>query len=213
MSLFTNAREHVQHLLIALLVTSALLLLLSPRLAFGTTLAALSFEELVTESDLVFSGTVDAVSVITEGDVVYSIVQFSIDSIVKGESPGEVLALRFLGGSVGALTTEVAGQFIPARGARGVWFVDDTTRELVNPLTGWTQGYFAFIDSADGSQWLDLSAHPDYDILQPAAPLADKMRNLNFPPEQIQQRFPAARQYPLDDFLRAIAALAAEQGE
>lgn len=197
-------------------VVAALTLLafvLFPRVLSATTLEQLTLDALVAESELVFTGSVESVHFITESELVYSVVRFNVENTIKGEYAGATLELRFLGGNDGSVHTEVAGQFIPLLGAHGVWFVEDTTLDLVNPLTGWSQGYFPIVANADGSLWLDFAGHPDYGLLQPIAPLAGKMRDMNFSDEQIQQSFPTLLKYPLNDFVRAIDAIAAEQGD
>jgi hypothetical protein len=185
----------------------AALLVLAP-CAYATTRLVLTLEELVTRSSLIFVGTVDAVELHVNDGAVYSNVVFAVEAIVEGVPNVETIELRFLGGSTVGTHTEVAGQFIPARGMRGLWFVDDTARELVNPLTGWSQGYFPLVTGSDGAQWLNLQDHPDYGILSPPDPLAAKMHAMNFPDAQIDARFPQALQYPLDDFIAVIQAIA-----
>lgn len=194
-------------------VTVALGLLLAASVARATVLVALTLDELVTASEVVFTGTVTDSVTHAEGDLVYTTIRFDVDDVVAGEMDRDVLELRFLGGNVGEQKTEVSGQYIPQVGDHGLFFVDDTVRDLVNPLTGWSQGHFPLIDS-DGTTWLDLKNHPDYGLLEPDAdPLAGKMRSMGFTREQIAERFPESFHFPLSDFVSAIAAIRAEQGE
>jgi hypothetical protein len=179
----------------------------------ATVLVALTLDELVAASEVVFTGTVTASVTHTEGELVYTTLRFDVDDVVAGELDGDVLELRFLGGNADAQLTEVSGQYIPSVGAHGLFFVDDTVRDLVNPLTGWSQGHFPLID-VDGTTWLDLKNHPDYGLLEPDAdPLAEKMRGMGFTREQIAKRFPEHFRFPLSDFVSAIAAIRAEQAE
>jgi hypothetical protein len=202
---------HVRLLSFVTCFALAALLLLTP-FAQATTRLVLTLDELVTRSSLVFVGTVDAISVNTDEGIVYSHVTFTVEriveSVVEADIEGDTIELRFLGGNTAGALTEVAGQFIPSPGMRGLWFVDDTTRELVNPLTGWSQGYFPLVAGSDGAQWLNLREHPDYGVLAPPDPLAAKMRAMNFPDAQIDARFPQALEYPLDDFVDVIRAIA-----
>ena len=205
------------HALRAVSIT-ALVLLLAAGFVRATTLLQLTYNELVSASERIFTGVVVDVTVTTEGDLVYSTVHFTVDAVIKGELADttleRTLELRFLGGTSAGLQTEVVGQFIPAIGAHGLWFVDDAERDLVNPLTGWSQGYFPFVETADGSRWLDLRDHPDYGLLQENPdPLAGKMRDLNFTRAQIAEKYPERLRFPLDDFIVAINAVMAEQGE
>jgi hypothetical protein len=206
----THLRSRIVTVVLASLV-SALLLLTIP--ARATVLVQLTLDELVASSELIFIGVATESSTSAVGDVVYTTVRFNIEQVIAGETEGQVLELRFLGGSSGSHTTEVASQYIPAVGDRGLYFVDDTTRDLVNPLSGWSQGHFPLIDVA-GTTWLDLKNHPDYGLLEPdASPLAGKMRGLNFSREEIAARFPERFRFPLNDFIAAIAAIRAQQGE
>jgi hypothetical protein len=202
-----------RHSLSALFATVGLGLLLAHGSARATVLVPLTLEELVAASEVIFIGTITDSRSSAEGELVYTTVRFAVENVVAGELDGEVLELRFLGGSAEGQKTEVTGQSIPAVGEHGLFFVDDTVRDLVNPLTGWSQGNFPLID-VDGTTWLDLRNHPDYGLLEPDAdPLAGKMRDLGFTREQIAEQFPERFRFPLRDFSAAIAALRAEQAE
>ncbi|HEY0962925.1 MAG TPA: hypothetical protein VGE69_11275 [Pseudomonadales bacterium] len=192
------------------LFTARRLVLLLPFLlplgAHATTRLVLSLEELIGNSTLIFTGTVSEVVVTEVAGVVYSTVHFAIDDVIEGDPALDTIELRFVGGTTAAAHTEVSGQFIPTEGAEGLWFVDDLSRELVNPLTGWSQGYFPIVEKPDGTRWLDLQDHPDYHILAPADALADKMRAFNFPQQQVEAEFPKRLEFPLDDFIGVIDA-------
>lgn len=194
--------------------TFLLVLLVFPGFAHATTLRTLTLEELVASSALIFTGEVIDVSSSVEGELVYTTVEFAVSEVVEGEFADATLALRFLGGSSGELRTEVAGQFVPALGDRGLYLVDALDRTLVNPLTGWSQGYFPLLTAADGTQWLDLKDHPDYGVLvENADPLAGKMRDLGFTRAQVAERFPEQLRYPLTDFIEVIHVVAAQPAE
>lgn len=196
-----------------LFFTAALGLLLAAGVARATVLVTLTLDELVAASEVIFTGTVTEAFTNVEGDLVYTTLRFDVDSVVVGELDDRPLELRFLGGTSGELKTEILGQYMPAIGARGLFFVDDSMRDLVNPLTGWSQGHFPLID-VDGTTWLDLKNHPDYGLLEPDAdPLADKMRSLGFTREQIAERFPERFRFPLGDFVTAIVTIRAGQAE
>jgi hypothetical protein len=201
------------HFVTVALATLTLALMFATAPLRATVLVQLTFNELVAASELIFTGVVTDSSTSVAGDAVYTTVRFEIDEIHAGEYAGDVLELRFLGGISGEYTTDVSGQYIPTVGDRGLYFVDDTARDLVNPLSGWSQGHFPLID-IDGATWLDLKNHPDYGFLEPDAdPLAGKMRSLNFTREQIAEQFPERFRFPLNDFLAAIADIRGAQGE
>lgn len=195
----------------------AFLLLTSPFPATATTLLTLTLEELVAQSSLIFLARVQDVTVLEEDNQIYTYVTFQTESEIKGsvaEAPApagngsSTLTLRFLGGSTQDGTLEVSGQFIPAQGDRGLYFVEAADHAMVNPLTGWRQGAFP-VFTTDGADYIDLRGHPDYQAaLAAPTPLADKMRALGFSAEQIDAKVPANREFPLADFVRAIAFLA-----
>ena len=188
--------------LVAIMYTSQIL---------ATTLLSLTLRELVGGSSFIFIGTVTDVVARHDADLVYTFVSFAIEDVVSGEPAGESLTLRFLGGERDGERTDVAGQFIPAVGAYGLWFVEALDEAQVNPLTGWSQGYFPLSEDANGELWLDLRGHPDYGlIVEPADPLAAKMRGLRFSREQIAEHFPEEWQFPLADFVEVIRAVSAE---
>jgi len=197
----------------ALLLIVAIGFISASAAARATVLATLGLDELVAMSEVVFVGTVTNLSTQAEGELVYTTVRFSVDEVIVGGTQDNVLELRFLGGSAGEQKTEVSGQYIPTLGDHGLYFVDDTVRDLVNPLAGWSQGYFPLIE-VDGTTWLDLKNHPDYGLLEPDTdPLAGKMRSLNFTRAEIAERFPERFRFSLSDFVIAITALRAEQEE
>lgn len=193
-----------------------LLFLLSLPAARATTLLALSLEDLVAQSELIFTASVaETVSGAEDGQV-YTWVTLRIEREFKGgidtlgAARSDTLTLRFLGGSTAAGQLEVVGQYIPAQGDRGLYFVEDAQHAMVNPLTGWSQGHFPLYTGPDGVEYLDLRGHPDYAAaLGAEQPLAGKLRALGVDSRQIDARFPASTRFPLADFIAAIDQLLA----
>ena len=70
------------HALRAVSIT-ALVLLLAAGFVRATTLLQLTFNELVSASERIFTGVVVDVTVTTEGDLVYSTVHFTVDAVIK----------------------------------------------------------------------------------------------------------------------------------
>lgn len=174
----------------------------------ATVLIELTLEELVEQSALVFAGKVLNVVVSSQDDLVYTTVLFQVDTVIKGSLDQEQLELRFLGGKDTAVTIAIAGQFYPTVNEQGLYFVTDPTQELVNPLTGWGQGYFPTFTGDDGTTYLDLRNHPHYAFLDGGQdPLLEKMRALKISETEIKTHFPKSQQYPLADFLAAITYL------
>src|SRR5690606_6090618 len=152
-------QTHWTHAMKALALS--LILLLCAPLLHATVVMELAFEELVAESAFIFTGEVLDVAVSSHNDLVYSTVTFAVEQQIKGRHSAPTLDLRFVGGIDDTRQLDVAGQFIPAVGDRGLYFVNAPDRHQVNPLTGWSQGYFPLLEKTNGT-WLDLRNHPAY---------------------------------------------------
>ena len=106
--------------------------------------SGVGFEELVTESGLVFEGRVvgESSRVTDDGQDVVTDVEFQVTNVLKGAGPGPRVTLTFSGGTVGDLALVVHGSERPQVGETGVYFVEDPSRRQVHPLFGWSQGHF-----------------------------------------------------------------------
>jgi hypothetical protein len=190
------------------LLPSLLLYALGAAQVHATVLQELTFEELVTQSQLVFRGVVLRTETEAADGLVYTRVWFRVDEVLRGEAPADEFPLRFVGGTDASSQVEVAGQYLPAVGAHAVWFVRDAYESMVNPLTGWHQGAFPIETAADGRQLLDLSGRPDLILFNTRAdPLARKMLGAGFSEERIEARVPEYQRFPLQDFLDAIRSI------
>lgn len=173
--------------------------------ARATVLLELGFGQLVAQSEFIFVGTVTASRTEAQGEQLYTITSLTVDDAVKGAAPSATIELRFLGNDVDGDGMQVEGQFIPPVGAHGVFFVANLTDRLVNPLTGWQQGYFPLTSDENGVAFLDMRQRPDLAIpgLE-VEPLVEKMRGIGFSAEAINEKFPRAFLFSLEDFRVAI---------
>jgi hypothetical protein len=181
--------------------------LLGPQLLHATVIERVGFEELVAQSVLIFRGEALDAAVTQQGDLIYTTVTFSVHETLKGDAVDDTVALRFVGGAVGDRSVKVEGQFIPAVGDQGVYFVATTQQAQINPLSGWQQGYFPLLQNEQGEGYLDMRQRLDFIV--PGIndnPLIDKMRNIGFSAEQIETRFPQALQFSWADFRAASLA-------
>jgi hypothetical protein len=191
---------------IALIMAAVLAVL--PLAARATVLQELGFEQLVADSRLIFVGEALRHDTEAADGLVYTRVWFRVDELVSGEAPAAEFSLRFVGGSSGGATVDVAGQYIPAVGERALWFVHEPYDAMVNPLTGWHQGAFLIQTTDTGLEVLDLQQRPDLVLLNTRAdPLARKMLDTGFAEARIAQRVPGYERFPLQDFIDAIRAL------
>jgi hypothetical protein len=120
----------------------------------ATTVREVSMDEMLRQSQLVFEGTVTAVSARENNQKrIHTYVTFEVRDIIKGEYHGNVITLRFLGGTVGDVTMAVSDMRLPQQGEQGIYFVESLERDQVNPLYGWSQGHFVVQrDTAGGGR-------------------------------------------------------------
>jgi len=114
---------------------------------------AVSMDELLQQSQVVFEGTVTGI-VAKENDQkrIHTYVTFNISEIIKGEYADNVITLRFLGGTVGDNSMSVSDQRIPQVGEQGIYFVESLESFQINPFYGWSQGHFILQRDLSGAQ-------------------------------------------------------------
>jgi len=119
-------------------------LVLSPSISIATTIRAVTFEELLQYSELVFEGQVIAVeSVITaDSQLPRTCVLIEIKEVIKGSHSDDKVDLCFLGGISGDYTVKVPNMQYPKLDEKGIYFVKSLQRQYANPLYGWKQGHF-----------------------------------------------------------------------
>ena len=112
--------------------------------AHAITVVPRNFDELVARADTVFKGSVATVTSqwIGEGSIrhIVTFVTFQVEETYKGEA-APVQTLRFLGGTVGPDTLEVADMPIFTTGQKAVLFVVGNGKQFC-PLVGVYQGRF-----------------------------------------------------------------------
>lgn len=119
--------------------------------------------EMAAASELVFEGRVESVDSrwSQDGSAIRTFVTFKVLDVIKG-SARDTVTLSFLGGNVGHLRLSVSDLNLPVPGEKGVYFVESTERDLVNPLYGWSQGHFLLVrdPSGKGERVLTADARP-----------------------------------------------------
>lgn len=116
--------------------------------ANATSIVQFSFADLIEKSELVFEGEVITSEARWNQNRtrIFTEVQFRIDEVIKGTSNGNTLSLKFAGGTVGEDRMEVQAMTYPQVGETGIYFVERTDIDMVNPLLGWNQGHFVIKD-------------------------------------------------------------------
>ena len=118
--------------------------------AAGSSVLAVSLEQLSTASELIFEGRVVARESSFDRDrtSIHTQVTFQVIDVVKGSYTGAEITLRFLGGNVGEIGLDVADSVVPKVGEVGIYFVESLARFQVNPFYGMDQGHFLILESS-----------------------------------------------------------------
>ena len=143
----------------------------------ATTLLSMSIDEVAADAELIFEGEVLLHEARIEANtgMIYTYVTFAVRDVVKGtyDSPG--LELRFSGGTVNGETVEVSGLRLPEVGEQGIYFIESVSRNLVNPLLGWSQGHYLILE--DGGERLISTADEQLiTAIQPVSNVPSSLR-------------------------------------
>jgi hypothetical protein len=121
-------------------------------LADATTILGMDIDQLARDAEFIFEGEVIAIqSRQDNGDIISTYVTFTVSEVIKGDANRDTIELEFLGGSIDGRMTQVSGLTLPGLGEQGIYFVESTSRDLVNPLLGWSQGHFLINADRDGT--------------------------------------------------------------
>lgn len=136
----------------------------------ATTLVGMAIDEVAAEAELVFEGEVIEHNVRREAasGLIHTYVTFNVLDVIKGVSPGATLELRFTGGQFNGQIVEISGSSIPAAGEHGIYFVESTSENLLNPLLGWSQGHYLIVEE-DGQQQMRTNSRQPVMEIQSAA--------------------------------------------
>jgi hypothetical protein len=120
-----------------------LLCLMPISIGNATSIREVSMDEMLQQSQFIFEGTVTAIEARQNSQKrIHTYVTLEITDVIKGEYPGNIITLRFLGGTVNDVTMVVSDMRLPQEGEHGIYFVESLKRFQVNPLYGWSQGHF-----------------------------------------------------------------------
>lgn len=132
-------------------LTSLLLLIISADVQ-ATTITAISIEQALAQSELVFEGVVTrkVTRFNAETGEIRTYVTFKITDIIKGKISTPVIELSFLGGQAGGQVLKVGEMHLPSKGEKGIYFVESISKPQVHAFTGWSQGHFLVIKDQAG---------------------------------------------------------------
>ena len=110
----------------------------------ATTILGMDIDKLVKDAEFVFEGEVILHETRQDSNsgIVNTYVTFKINDVLKGDYSSDLIELKFAGGTFNSQVVEVSGLVIPKDGEQGIYFVASTSRNLLNPLLGWSQGHF-----------------------------------------------------------------------
>lgn len=184
----------------------------------ASTVLEMSFQDVLAHAELVFEGRVSAVESRREDDgMIHTFVRFEVLDVLKGDTPGAVLELRFLGGTVGTQRLDVTDMTMPELGESGLYFVESLTTPQVNPLVGWAQGHFLIEPQAGGVSGVLTASHEPVLAVDAAdaAPVTAAMNTFSKGVAKgvvVQESLSAqaaSRPLTVDEFKRAVRALVA----
>ncbi|MFT4816272.1 MAG: hypothetical protein ACI80L_000791 [Pseudohongiellaceae bacterium] len=132
--------------LVAVLTCSLCLFAFS--FASATTILGMDIDKVAADAEFVFEGSV--INSETRQDsssgIISTYVTFQINDIIKGDYSGESIELKFMGGAFNGQIVQVSGMRVPEMNEQGIYFVESMSRDLINPLIGWSQGHFIIVD-------------------------------------------------------------------
>ena len=139
------ASKRLHHLLAVSLVSACLSVVAGS--AGATTILGMDIDKLTADAEFIFEGEV----VLTEtrqdsnSRIISTYVTFNVIDVMKGDYDAASIELKFMGGVFDGRIMQVSGLKIPQLGEQGIYFVESTSRDLINPLLGWSQGHFIII--------------------------------------------------------------------
>ena len=120
------------------------ILLLGSITAQATTLLGMDIDQIANNAELIFEGEVIKRTALQDSNsgIINTYITFRVIDVIKGSASGDTLELKFAGGEFAGEIVEVSGSVLPALNETGIYFVESATRDMLNPLLGWTQGHF-----------------------------------------------------------------------
>ncbi|MDD9889478.1 MAG: hypothetical protein OXU30_03955, partial [Gammaproteobacteria bacterium] len=119
----------------------------------ATTILGMDIDNVAKDAELVFEGEVilREARQDSRSGLINTYVTFEIRDVLKGDYSANTIELKFAGGIFNGEIVEVSGLTIPKDGETGIYFIESTSRDLLNPILGWSQGHF-LIDEGNGDR-------------------------------------------------------------
>lgn len=118
----------------------------------ATTILGMDIHAVAQGAELVFEGQVIQHNTQENAaGMVVTYVTFEVRDVIKGSFSEQFLELKFTGGTLNGQVMEVSGLRMPALDEEGIYFVESISRDLINPLIGWSQGHY-IINADEGER-------------------------------------------------------------
>ena len=123
-------------------------LLLAFQASNATTILGMDIDQVALDAEFIFEGEVFFRETRQESGsgIISTYVTFAINDVLKGDYDADSIELKFMGGAFNGQVVQVSGLRIPEDGEQGIYFVESVSRDLINPLIGWSQGHFVIVD-------------------------------------------------------------------
>ncbi len=145
--------------------------------AYATTILAMDIDKVIADAEFVFEGEV----IISEtrqdnsSGIISTYVTFRIDDIIKGDYSGDSVELKFMGGAFNGQIVQVSGMRIPEMAEQGIYFVESLSRDLINPLIGWSQGHFIIVEE-DGVRRMRTAGNQPVTDVEPVSSIPPSIK-------------------------------------
>ena len=138
--------------------------------AYATTILAMDIDKVAADAEFVFEGEVinSETRQDTSSGIISTYVTFRIDDIIKGDCSGDSVELKFMGGAFNGQIVQVSGMRIPEMAEQGIYFVESMSRDLINPLIGWSQGHFIIVEE-DGIRRMRTAGNQPVTDVEPVS--------------------------------------------
>ena len=130
--------------------------------ASATTILSMDIDQLARDAEFIFEGEVINLESRSDSNsgIINTYVTFAVVDVIKGDYDADDIELKFAGGMVDGQIVEVSGLNIPKLGEQGIYFVESTSRDLLNPLLGWSQGHFVIVEQLGQRRITTADARP-----------------------------------------------------
>ncbi len=168
---------HAKQLLAATTCILCLLAAIAANSAYATTILAMDIDKVAADAEFVFEGEV--INSETRQDnssgIISTYITFRIDDIIKGDYSGDSVELKFMGGAFNRQIVQVSGMRIPEMAEQGIYFVESMSRDLINPLIGWSQGHFIIVEE-DGVRRMRTAGNQPVTDVEPVSSIPPSIK-------------------------------------